>query len=151
MLWFFATVYKTNGILRILTHSKCTCWWTASSRMRSRIVFVMKTMKFTFVYNMTTWFWFPQPIHRQSSTKHRAIIAISQISITKTMVPRHTTKCRRPTPHWKRMYLYFVKLLKNQNVLNTLTRSTFAHAPNQALFKSISLVLVKLSILRNVL
>ena len=67
------------------------------------------------------------------------------------MVPRHTTKCRRPTPHWKRMYLYFVKLLKNQNVLNTLTRNTFAHAPNQALSNSISLVLAKLSILRNVL
>ena len=67
------------------------------------------------------------------------------------MVPRHTTKCRRPTPNWKRMYLYVVELLKNQNVLNTLTRSTSAHAPNQALFKSISLVPAKLSILRNVL
>ena len=49
------------------------------------------------------------------------------------------------------MYLYVVKLLKNQNVLNTLKINIFAHAPNQALFKNISLVQAKLSMLRNVL
>ena len=45
----------------------------------------------------------------------------------------------------------FCEIAKKQNVLNTITISTFAHAPNQAPFKNNPLVQAKLSILRNVL
>ena len=140
-------IYKTNAISTNLTFSKTIGRQSAVRRWHSRGHFIMKcwnsrngsvililaaifytaTIKYVSANNIS--------FNRHYKTKHFVIAIITRVAETTINVA----------------YSELTKIWKNENVLQTCTRDTFAHTPNYARSTIHSLVKVSDTFSENVL